>query len=124
MMAIAPLAILGMAVFVFLGGEIVKLLWNALLPPLFGWPQLSFWQALGLLVLCRILFGGWSGGRRYGGPRSRIRERIDQRMRERMEERMAGMTPEERAAYRRRMRALWGLESEPAPDAGERPQDG
>ena len=33
---IAPLAILGMALFVFIGGEIVLLLWNSLLPPLFG----------------------------------------------------------------------------------------
>ncbi len=34
---IAPLAILAMALFVFLGGELVLHLWNWLLPPLFGW---------------------------------------------------------------------------------------
>ncbi len=38
---IAPLAILAMALFVFLGGELVLHLWNWLLPPLFGWRQLT-----------------------------------------------------------------------------------
>ena len=63
---IAPLAIVGIAVFVFIGGAVVRLLWNWLLPPLFGWPTLTFWQALGLLALCRILFGGLAAHR---GPR-------------------------------------------------------
>ena len=48
---LAPLAILGLLLFVFIGGEVVKQLWNWLLPPLFGWRQLTFWQALGLLAL-------------------------------------------------------------------------
>lgn len=81
---IAPLAILGIVLFVFIGGESVKLLWNWLLPPLFGWREVTFWQALGLLALCRILFGG-SGFR--GSSRSKRtpeeRERLRQRLRER-----------------------------------------
>jgi hypothetical protein len=36
---IAPLAIVGMAVFLALGGTIVRLLWNGLLPGLFGFPR-------------------------------------------------------------------------------------
>jgi hypothetical protein len=48
-----------MVLFVWIFGEIVMHLWNWLLPMLFGWHQISFWQALGLLVLCRILFGGF-----------------------------------------------------------------
>src|SRR5262249_23615621 len=51
---IVPAAIAGMALFVFIGGQVVMRLWNWLLPPLFGWHQIAFWQALGLLVLCRI----------------------------------------------------------------------
>jgi len=43
---IAPLALLGMVLFVTIGGEIVMHLWNWLLPPLFGWRQITFWQAL------------------------------------------------------------------------------
>jgi hypothetical protein len=62
---IAPLAIIAIPLFIFIGGEIVMHLWNWLLPGLFGWRLITFWQALGLLLLCRILFGGL--GR--GGPR-------------------------------------------------------
>lgn len=79
---IAPLAILGMLLFVFVGGEVVKLLWNWLLPTLFNWPRIGFWQALGLLALCRILFGGLG---MHGSGRSRRtpeeRERIRQGIR-------------------------------------------
>jgi hypothetical protein len=94
----APLAILGILFFAFIGGEIVRLLWNWLLPPLFGWHTITFWQALGLLALCRILFGGFGGHRsmRYGWRR-------------RMEERCASMTPEERESFRQRFRERWGF---------------
>src|SRR5580693_4272363 len=88
MIWIAPLAILAMVLFAYIGGEIVMHLWNWLLPTLFGWRQITFWQAFGLLALCRILFGGWSSH----GPRSNMR----QRMNERMDERWERMTPEER----------------------------
>jgi hypothetical protein len=88
---IAPLAILGMVLFIFVGGEVVRLLWNWLLPPLFGWQQITFWQAIGLLTLCRILFGGHG----IRGPhRSNLRRRIA--------ERWQRMTPEEREKVRQR----------------------
>jgi len=63
LMLFVPLAIVGFAVFVAIGGFIVMSLWNALVPPLFHGPALTFWQALGLLLLSRILFGnfGMSG---------------------------------------------------------------
>src|SRR5258705_11866250 len=85
MIYIAPLAILGMVLFIALGGEVVLQLWNWLLPPLFGWRQITFWQALGILALSRVLFGGFGC---HGGSRSRHlsredRERFRQRMRER-----------------------------------------
>lgn len=98
---IAPLAILGMLIFIVIGGEIVRLLWNWLLPPLFGWREVTFWQALGLLALCRILFGG-SGWRR-GSMRSNMRRH--------MKERYGHMTPEERERFRQRMRERWGFGS-------------
>lgn len=46
----------GAALFFF--GWIVMLLWNAILPAVLGVKALTFWQGLGLLVLCRLLFGG------------------------------------------------------------------
>ena len=70
--AIAPLILLGVLAFVALGGAIVQLLWNWLLPPLVGARPITFWQALGLLALCRILFGGLGGrghGRGFRGAR-------------------------------------------------------
>ncbi|HLX86288.1 MAG TPA: hypothetical protein VKR59_20480 [Terriglobales bacterium] len=82
-------AVFGVA-FVFVFGYVVMHLWNWLLPTLFGAP-LTFWKAVGLLVLCRILFGGFRGGR--GGP---------MHWRHRMKERWEHMTPEEREKFRQR----------------------
>jgi hypothetical protein len=45
--------------FVAVLSVVVMLLWNALIPALFAGPALTFWQAAGLLVLCRLLFGGF-----------------------------------------------------------------
>ena len=105
---VAPLAILGMLVFIAIGGEIVLQLWNWLLPPLFGWRQITFWQALGLLALCRILFGGF--GFRSSG-RSNFRRR--------MEERWEHMTPEERERFRGTIRARWGFGPSPSESKGQ-----
>ena len=81
---IAPLVILGLPLFAFIGGEVVKLLWNGLLPPLFGWREVTFWQALGLLALCRILFGGCGlRGSSRSNRSPEERERIRQAMRRR-----------------------------------------
>ena len=41
---------------------VVMLLWNWLMPSIFGLGEISFWQALGILVLCRLLFGSFGGG--------------------------------------------------------------
>ena len=95
---IAPLAILGILLFITIGGEVVLQLWNWLLPPLFGWRQITFWQAVGILALCRILFGGF-GGR--GLHRSNFRGR--------MAERWQHMTPEEREKFRQGMRGRCGF---------------
>jgi hypothetical protein len=92
----APLAIGGLLVFIAIGGGVVQLLWNWLLPPLFGWRQVTFWQAVGMLALCRILFGGFGGH----GVRSNVRRR--------MAERWDHMTPEERERFRAGMRGHWG----------------
>ena len=105
---IAPLAILGMVIFSWIGGEVVMLLWNWLAPELFGLRQINFWQALGLLALCRILFGGFG----LGGNSARSNSR--RRMRERWEQ----MTPEERERFRQglhdRSRRTTPLDSQPS----------
>ena len=84
----APLVI---AFFIALCGEVVMHLWNWLLPAIFGWRQITFWQALGLLVLCRILFGSWRGG--------------NHRKSRRRWEPTEPMTPEERERFRQTLRS-------------------
>src|SRR5258708_38425796 len=93
MIWMAPLAILAMVLFAFIGGEVVLHLWNWLMPSLLGWRQITFWQALGILVLCRILFGGHGW---HAPGRSSFRRR--------MHERCGNMTPEEREGFRQRFR--------------------
>jgi hypothetical protein len=87
----APVAF---AIFIAVGGEVVMLLWNWLAPALFGLRPVTFWQALGLLALCRILFGGFGLG--GGSHRSSSRRR----MRGRMAEGWERLTPEERERFR------------------------
>jgi hypothetical protein len=85
---IIPLVILAAAVF----GFIVMYLWNWVVPAVFGGKIITFWQALGMLVLSRILFGGFFRHGGFGGHRARI---IDQ---------WEKMTPEEREKFRAGMR--------------------
>jgi hypothetical protein len=101
---LAPLILVGTLLFVALGGVVVRELWNWLLPPVFGLREITFWQALGLLVLCRILFGGC--GMR-GSAHSKVRRR--------MAERWESMPPEERERLRALMRERWGA----GPSVGE-----
>jgi len=75
-------------------GFVIMHLWNWLMPSLFGLNVITFWQALGLLLLSKILFGGFH---RHGG---RDRARWKQRMKDRWEQ----MTPEEREKFRKGMR--------------------
>jgi hypothetical protein len=97
MLFIVPLAMTAMVVLMAVGAWAVQLLWNWLLPPLFGWRTVGFWQALGLLALCRILFGGLGG---HGpGPRRHWRGRCKK------------MTPEEREKFRQAMAEGYGFGS-------------
>ena len=120
LLVIAPLAILGMVIFTFIGGGVVMLLWNWLAPALFGLRLITFWQAIGLLALCRILFGGFGlGGGGHRNSRRRMDRRIRERMRERMRESWEQMTPEEREKFREGMHGHGGCTTplDPNPSA-------
>lgn len=88
--------ILGM--FLLVAG-MVMYLWNELMPSLFSLPVISYWQALGLLLLSKILFG--SGGGRFA---SKWKGAWSDHMRQQMET----MTPEERERFRQRWEARCG----------------
>jgi hypothetical protein len=84
-------------------GLVVMYLWNWLIPAIFGLQPITFWQAAGLLLLSRILFGGFRGS--PGGGRRHQRHFL---------RRWAEMTPEEREQLLRGIRQTHGS-SNPSP---------
>lgn len=85
------------AVVIGVASYIVMSLWNWLVPTLFAGPMLTFWQAAGLLVLARLLFGGFRP-HGHGGRGGRWGRGGWQR------ERWEKMTPEERERFRTQFR--------------------
>jgi uncharacterized membrane protein len=85
-------------------GFVTMQLWNWLMPAIFGSRTISFLQAIGLVLLSKILLGGfrppWAGRRHW---------------RQHMAERWERMTPEERERFQAGMRGRcgWGRPSEP-----------
>ncbi len=97
---------------------VVMSLWNAIIPALFSLPVIGFWQAAGLLVLCRILFGGFRGrggsGWRHGAWPMRW-HRMTPEERERFRDgfrRWKHMDHDERHAFRRGFRGCGGQPEE------------
>ncbi len=85
------------AAFLALISFVVMTLWNYLLPGILHVGIITFWQAMGIFILCKILFGFGKGGHRWGGGGGPW-------MRNRMEERFKNMTPDEREKFK----ARWG----------------
>ena len=92
-------------------GLVVMHLWNWLMPAIFGLRTLTFTQALGLLLLSKLFFGGFH---RHGGGRRQWKRG--------MEDRWSNMTPEQREQFRSGMRgrARWGCRPAPEPASAER----
>ncbi len=97
-----PLILVGIAVF----GAGVMALWNWLMPAIFGLHTITFWQAMGVLLLSKILFGGFRGG---PGAHTHWRHR--------MMERWVEMTPEERAKFLEGLRGGCGPFGAPMPES-------
>jgi hypothetical protein len=96
--------LLFLVVFALLGWVVMSL-WNWLTPALFGWKMIGYWQAVGLIALCRLLFGGFGGPHGRGGH-------CGHRSKERWEQ----MTPEEREKFRQGMHGCWSRVP-PRPDS-------
>jgi hypothetical protein len=77
-------------------GFVVTNLWNYLMPGLFGLRMITFWQAVGLMILGRMLFGGFRPGRGGFGGRGEMMRRWEH------------MTPEEREKFREGWRGRCG----------------
>ncbi|RZS72174.1 hypothetical protein [Pseudobacter ginsenosidimutans] len=80
---------------------IVMSLWNAILPAVIGVKAITFWQALGILILSKILFGGFGGGHKW-------KERGGQRWKERMMSKWGNMTEEEKEQFKNSWEARCG----------------
>ncbi|MCL1954820.1 MAG: hypothetical protein FWF68_06055 [Spirochaetes bacterium] len=77
-------------------GAVVMLLWNVIIPPLFALPSLNYWQAAGLLLLVRILFGGMEHSLAVrGGMRGDYRQYHGNKLREKW----LNMSDEERKEF-------------------------
>lgn len=109
MRATKVLKIIGIAVVaITVTGFVVMNLWNWLAPPIFGLHAVTFWQALGLLILSKILFGGF---RRSGPGGASWRRRLGDRWHE--------MTPEEREQFRQSMGKRCGYGHRSGSEPGE-----
>jgi len=97
----------GVAAFLTVISFVVMTLWNNLLPQILHVGVITFWQAMGIFVLCKILFGFGKGG----GPGKGAW------MRHRMQEKFKNMTPEEREKFRAKMEncghGRWGRHGDP-----------
>ena len=91
------------AIAVTVFGFIVMGLWNAILVQVVGVKTISFIQALGILLLSKILFGGFHGRGRWRGSAA---------WKEKMKQRFETMTPEEKekfkAEWKNRCGGMWG----------------
>lgn len=92
---------LGGVVLLALGVAATMWLWNALIPGITGWTTVNYWQALGLLVLLRLLFGHVGPLGHFGRPC------LSRREHRHLHEMMRGMSHSEKREFiRRRMRDL------------------
>lgn len=77
---------------------VFMLLWNWLVPMLFTGPALTYWQALGLLVMAKIIFGLASHGKHW---------KKDHHWKHRWRERCADMTPEDKERMKHQFMHRW-----------------
>ena len=91
--------IIAIAIGLFIFAGITYWLWNWLVPVIFNGPVISYWQALGLLTLTKILFFG-IGGRKHCSPDAG-------QWKNRFNKKMATLTPEEREVFKKKMKEKW-----------------
>lgn len=88
-------------------GVVTMLLWNWLVPDLFKGPEITFIQALGLVVLSKILFSGFG---KHGSHCSQCNSSGGGHQpywKNRFYEKFSNMNPEEREAFKNKMREKW-----------------
>jgi hypothetical protein len=81
-------------------GLLVMYLWNLTLPGVLNVSPINFWQAIGILLLSKLLFGGFPGGWNRRG----------ERWKKNMGEKLARMTPEQRENFKKEWRSRCSIE--------------
>jgi hypothetical protein len=98
------LIVLGFAVLgaglLFLFGWVVMLLWNWLMPDIFGLKRISYWQGWGLLALSTILFKGMGSSNSGGKSDRKRKQELRRHMREGQSVEGEGAAPESSAPDR------------------------
>lgn len=89
-----------LAIVVF--GFVTMSLWNWLVPELFNGPVITFWQALGLFLLSKILFSGF-GGKSHGHNQNSY----GAQWKKRFVDKVSSLSPEEREAFKQKMKDKW-----------------
>lgn len=81
---------------------VVMLLWNALIPSIIGWTTINYWQAAGLMLLSRLLLGGFGRFGKFGGHRRfGNQKKEDFRQWHMMRDKMKDMSRDEKREYMR-----------------------
>lgn len=102
-------AVIGVIILAFLLAWVTMLLWNWLVPMLFNGPVITYLEAAGLMILGRLLVGGFGGGK--GGCHGHRAWKHHQHgyWKRRWEDKMANMTPEEKEKFKMGMsKCGWG----------------
>ena len=95
------LMVLLIPIIVFGLGTVVWLLWNWLMPDIFGLKEITFWQALGLFVLSKLLLGG------FGRHKGAHRKSNDKDVSGKTGESWMKMTDEEKQAFKEKWKKRW-----------------
>lgn len=80
---------------------VVMLLWNALIPSIIGWTTINYWQAAGLMLLSRLLLGGFGRFGKFGGHRHFGKHKKEFHQWHMMRDKMKDMSRDEKREYMR-----------------------
>lgn len=91
----------------FLLPYVVMLLWNGILPEVIGVKTITYWQAVGIFILSKLLFGGFKGGGKHHKMKEHFRNCCENKefhhsMNEELKDKFMIMSDEERETFRQK----------------------
>jgi len=112
-------AVVGFTALAFALAWVTMLLWNWLIPSLFHGPVITYLEAAGLMILGRMLVGGFKGGRGCGG--GSWGHHKHGYWKRRWEDKVANMTPEEKEKFKMGMNKCggWGRWDDCEPESAK-----